>query len=149
MTIYISELFKKVAKAKTRKQKKELLEQHRNNNVLKFVLQGTFDPTIQWNISKKFPKYKPDSAPIGLNPTSLYIAMPKCSVFVKDHPKSKSLSEAKINELLTQILESMHMDESLIFVQMLKKKLKVKGLTEKLVLEVFPNLFRKVVVNEQ
>jgi hypothetical protein len=35
-------------------------------------------------------------------------------------------------------------DEALIFEQMLKKKLKVKGLTEKLVLEVFPNLYRKV-----
>ena len=50
----------------------------------------------------------------------------------------------KINEMLTQILESMHPDESLIFIQMLKKKLKVKGLTEKLVLEVFPDLYRKV-----
>jgi hypothetical protein len=38
----------------------------------------------------------------------------------------------------------MHPDESAIFTQMLKKKLKVKGLSEKLVLEVFPNLYRKV-----
>ena len=54
------------------------------------------------------------------------------------------LKTKKINEMLTQILESMHPDESLIFIQMLKKKLKVKGLTEKLVLEVFPDLYRKV-----
>ena len=49
-----------------------------------------------------------------------------------------------MNELLIQVLESMHPAESMIFEQMLKKKLKVNGLTEKLVLEVFPDLYRKV-----
>jgi hypothetical protein len=70
--------------------------------------------------------------------------MPKCSIFVKGHPKSINLKEKRIKELLIQMLESMHPDESLIFEQMVKKKLKVKGLTEKLVLEVFPDLYRKV-----
>ena len=131
MTIYISELLKKVAKARTRKEKKSILEEYKTNNVLKFVLQGTFDPSIEWNVGKKLPNYTPDDAPIGLNPQTLFVVMPKCSIFVKGHAKSNGL------------------DESLIFVQMLKKKLKVKGLTEKLVLEVFPNLYRKVAVNEQ
>ena len=70
--------------------------------------------------------------------------MPKCSIFVKDHPKANGLKAKRIKELLTQILESMHPDESLVFTQVLKKKLKCKGLTEKLVLEVFPDLYRKV-----
>ena len=70
--------------------------------------------------------------------------MPTCSIFVKDHPKAVNLKEKRIKELLIQMLESMHPDESAIFVQMVKKKLKVKGLTEKLVLEVFPDLYRKV-----
>ena len=38
----------------------------------------------------------------------------------------------------------MHPDESEMFIQMLQKKLKVTGLTEKLVLEVFPDLYREV-----
>ena len=38
MTIYISELLKKIAKAKSRKQKKTILEEYKDNNVLKFVL---------------------------------------------------------------------------------------------------------------
>ena len=147
MTIYISELLKKIAKARTRKEKKTILEQYKDNNVLKFVLQGTFDPSIQWNVPKKFPKYIPDDAPIGLNPQTLFVVVPKCSIFVKGHAKANGLTEKRTKELLIQVLESMHEDESLIFIQMLKKKLKVKGLTEKLVLEVFPNLYRKVAVN--
>lgn len=144
MTVYISELLKGIAKAKTRKEKKTLLEQYKTNNIFKFVLQGTFDPSIVWNVPKTLPKYKKDDAPIGLSETSLFTVMPKCSMFVQGHPKAENLNAKRIKELLIQILESMHPDESLIFTQMLKKKLKVKGLTEKLVLEVFPDLYRKV-----
>ena len=144
MTVYISELLKGIAKAKTRKEKKVLLEQYKTNNILRFVLQGTFDPSVVWNVPKKIPAYKKDDAPIGLSEISLFTVMPKCSMFVKGHPKAVNLKEKRIKELLIQILESMHPDESLIFTQMLKKKLKVKGLTEKLVLEVFPDLYRKV-----
>ena len=144
MTVYISELLKGIAKAKSRKEKKTLLEQYKTNNIFKFVLQGTFDPSIEWNVPKKMPKYKKDDAPIGLSEISLFTVMPKCSMFVKGHPKSINLKEKRIKELLIQMLESMHPDESLIFEQMVKKKLKVKGLTEKLVLEVFPDLYRKV-----
>jgi hypothetical protein len=144
MTVYISELLKGIARAKSRKEKKALLEQYKTNPVFRFVLQGTFDPTVIWNVPKTLPKYKKDDAPIGLSETSLFTVMPKCSMFVKGHPQSEKLTEKRISELLLQVLESMHPDESLIFTQMLKKKLKVKGLTEKLVLEVFPNLYRKV-----
>ena len=144
MTVYISELLKGIGKARTRKEKKALLEKYRTNNILRFVLQGTFDPSIVWNVPNKMPAYKKDDAPIGLSETSLFTVMPKCSIFVKDHPKANGLKEKRVKELLTQILESMHPDESLVFIQMLKKKLKCKGLTEKLVLEVFPDLYRKV-----
>tara|TARA_B110000467_G_scaffold151400_1_gene159740 strand:+ start:95 stop:532 length:438 start_codon:yes stop_codon:yes gene_type:complete len=144
MTVYISELLKGIAKAKTRKEKKTLLEKYKTNNIFRFVLQGTFDPSIVWNIPKKMPIYKKDDAPIGLSETSLFTVMPKCSMFVKGHPQSEKLTEKRIVELLIQVLESMHPDESSIFTQVLNKKLKVKGLTEKLVLEVFPNLYRKV-----
>ena len=144
MTLYISELLKKIAKAGTRKEKKAILEEYKDNNIFKFVLQGTFDPNIKWNVPKKFPKYIADIAPLGLNEISLFTVMPKCSMFVEGHAKANGLKEKKIKELLVQILESMGKEESSVFEQMLKKKLKVKGLTEKLVLEVFPNLYRKV-----
>jgi len=67
MTLYISELLKKIAKAGTRKEKKAILEEYKDNNIFKFVLQGTFDPNIKWTVPKKFPKYTADIAPLGLN----------------------------------------------------------------------------------
>ena len=144
MTLFISELFEKIDKAKTRQAKKDILIEQQDNHIFKYVLQGTYDPNVIWNTPKKFPKYVPDIAPLGLNEISLFTIMPKVSIFVDGHVKAKGLTEKKIGELLIQMLESLCKEEALIFEQMLKKKLKVKGLTEKLVLEVFPNLYRKV-----
>jgi hypothetical protein len=144
MTEYISEIFSRIDKAKSRKIKKEILMSAKDNNAFKFVLQGTFDPSIEWTI-QKVPKYEGVSdRPIDLVDTSLFATVPKCSIFVKGHARSKPLGEEQTHNLLLQMLEIMHKDESNIFASMIKKKLKVKGLTEKLVLEVFPDLYRKV-----
>ena len=70
--------------------------------------------------------------------------IPKCTIFAIGHPKGEGVKPARMKELLIQVLESMHKDESDLYVGMLKKKLKVKGLTESMVLEVFPDLYRKV-----
>jgi hypothetical protein len=45
--------------------------------------------------------------------------------------------------ILIQILESLGASEAALYMQMLKKKSKVKGLTSKLVLEVFPNMYKE------
>jgi len=144
MTKYISELFEEFEALKSRKTKLEFLKKHKDNVMLKAVLQGTFDPNIQWHCTKEFPSYVPDDAPLGLNPSSLLSEIPKCGVFAVGHSKSKNVTSKRMTELLLQVLESMHPAESMIFEQMMKKKLKVNGLTEKLVLEVFPDLYRKV-----
>ena len=142
MTEYISEVFHRIDNAKNRKLKKEILESCKNNNVFKFILQGTFDPSIQWTI--KVPKYTAVvDKPLDLVDVSLFATVPKCSIFVKGHARSKPLGEKQSENLLLQMLEVMHQDESKIFAGMLKKKLKVKGLTAKLVLEVFPDLYLK------
>jgi hypothetical protein len=143
MTEYISEIFNRIDKAKNRKKKKEILESCKDNKIFKFVLQGTFDPSIEWTI--KVPKYTAVvDRPLELVEMSLFATVPKCSIFVKGHARSKPLGEQQSEDLLVQMLEVMHQDESKIFAGMLRKKLKVKGLTLKLVLEVFPNLYQKV-----
>ena len=144
MTKYISELFEEFEKLKSRKEKLAFLKGQFNNAMFKAVLQGTFDPNIKWHCTKDFPSYVPDDAPLGLNPSSLLSEIPKCTVFAVGHPKSKGVKPKRMKEILLQVLESMHPAESMIFEQMVKKKLKVNGLTEKLVLEVFPDLYRKV-----
>lgn len=141
---YLSELFEEFNNLKSRKQKGLFLESQKDNGLFKALLQGAFDPNIQWHCTKKFPSYVPDDKPLGMNPSSLLGEMSRCTIFAVGHPKSNGVSEKRMMELLIQVLESMHPAESMLFEQMMKKKLKVKGLTEKLVLEVFPDLYREV-----
>ena len=143
MTKYISELFKEFEKLKSRREKLGFLCDHKENDIFKAVLQGAFDPNVKWHITD-IPEYTPDNGPIGVNPSSLFDVIPKCTIFAIGHPKSAGLKEKRMKELLIQVLESMHKNESNLYVGMLKKKLNVKGLTESMVLEVFPDLYRKV-----
>ena len=142
MTKYISELFQEFEKLKSRKEKLGFLWDHKTNGIFRGVLQGAFDPDIKWKID--IPSYTPDDAPIGMNPSNLFQEIPKCAIFAKGHPSGQGVKESRLDELLIQILESMHASASIIFEGMLRKKLQVKGLTEKMALEAIPDLYRKV-----
>ena len=142
-TITVGEIISEFEKAKTRKDKKEVLEKHKDTTVLQHLLRGTFDPKVQWTITEE-PDYAKDiETPEGEEPNNLYIEMPKCYIFVKGNPKSARLKPKRMKELLIQILESLGASEAALYMQMLKKKSKVKGLTSKLVLEVFPNMYKE------
>ena len=143
VTLRVGEIIGEFEKAKTRQAKKEVLEKHKNVEALRYLLCGTFDPKVQWTITEE-PDYAKDvETPEGEEPNNLYIEMPKCYIFVKGHPKSARLKPKRTKELLIQILESLSAAEAELYMQMLKKKSKVKGLTSKLVLEVFPNMYKE------
>jgi len=110
--------------------------------VLRHLLRGTFDPKVQWAITEQPDYVKDVETPEGAEPNTLYMEIPNCSIFVKGHPASVKLKPQRMKELLIQILESLGASEAELYMQMLKKKSKVKGLTSKLVLEVFPNLYK-------
>ena len=141
-TLTIGEIFDKFEKAKSRKAKKEILEKHKDIEVLRHLLRGTFDPKVQWAINEQ-PDFAPQNTPEGESPNTLYNEMPLCSMFVKDHAASARLKPERMKILLIQILESLHPTEAALYMQMLKKKTKVKGLTSKLVLEVFPGMYKE------
>ena len=141
-TITVGEIIDEFEKAKTKKDKKTVLEKHKDTTVLQHLLRGTFDPKVQWTITEE-PDYAKDvETPEGEEPNTLYMEIPNCSIFVKGHPASVKLKPQRMKELLIQILESLGASEAELYMQMLKKKSKVKGLTSKLVLEVFPNLYK-------
>ena len=143
VTLRVGEIIGKFEEAKTRQAKKEVLEKHKNVEALRYLLCGTFDPKVQWTITEE-PDYAKDvETPEGEEPNNLYIEMPKCYIFVKGHPKSARLKPKRTKELLIQILESLGAAEAELYMQMLKKKSKVKGLTSKLVLEVFPGMYKE------
>ena len=141
-TITIGEIIGKFEKAKSRQAKKEVLEKNKTNEVLRHLLRGTFDPKVQWAITEQPDYVKDVETPEGAAPNTLYMEIPNCSIFVKGHPASVKLKPQRMKELLIQILESLGASEAELYMQMLKKKSKIKGLTSKLVLEVFPNLYK-------
>ena len=140
-TITIGEIIDEFEKAKSRQSKKAVLEKHKNIEVLRHLLRGTFDPKVQWSINEQ-PDYTLQDAPEGESANTLYHEIPNCSIFVKGHLASAKLKPERAKQLLIQIMESLHPAEAELYMQMLKKKSKVKGLTSKLVLEVFPNLYK-------
>ena len=142
-TITIGEMIGEFEKAKTRQAKKAVLEKHKDTTVLQHLLRGTFDPKVQWTITEEPDYIKDVETPAGEEPNTLYMEMPNCSIFVKGHPASAKLKPQRTKELLIQILESLGDSEAALYMQMLKKKSKVKGLTSKLVLEVFPNMYKE------
>lgn len=142
-TITIGEMIGEFEKAKTRQAKKAILENHKGVPALQHLLRGIFDPKVQWTITEEPDYIKDVETPAGEEPNTLYVEMPNCSIFVKGHPASVKLKPKRTKELLIQILESLGASEAALYMQMLKKKSKVKGLTSKLVLEVWPNMYKE------
>ena len=143
VTLMISEILDKFEKAKSRQEKKDVLEKYKTVKILRHLLRGTFDPKVQLTITEQ-PDYAKDViTPEGEEPNNLYIEIPKCSIFVKGHPRSAKLKLERAKQILIQILESLSASEAALYMQMLKKKSKIKGLTSKLVLEVFPNMYKE------
>ena len=143
VTPTIGEILGDVGKTKSRQGKKDILTKFKDVKVLRHLLRGTFDPRVEWLIDEEPDFKKDDITPEGEQPNSLYIEIPKCSLFVKGHPSSAKVQVKRLKEILIQILESLHPTEAALYMQMLKKKSKVKGLTSKLVLEVFPNMYKE------
>ena len=142
-TLMIGEIFTKVNSAKTKKEKKDVLEQYKKITVLQHYLRGLFDPKVKWAITDQPDYAEDDITPEGEEANSLYIEIPKCSLFVEGHPKAKGVKPARLKQILIQVLESLHPTEATLYMQMLKKKTKIKGLTSKLVLEVFPGMYKE------
>ena len=142
VTLRVGEIIGEFEKAKTRQAKKEVLKKYKDITALRYLLCGIFDPKVQWTITEEPDYVKDVETPEGAEANTLYHEMPKCYIFVKGHSASAKLKPKRTKELLIQILESLGASEASLYMQMLKKKSKVKGLTSKLVLEVFPNMFK-------
>ena len=142
-TITVGEIIGEFEKAKSRQAKKEVLEKYKDIEALRFLLCGIFDPKVQWTITEEPDYVKDIETPEGAEPNTLYHEIPNCSIFVKGHASAAKLKPKRTKELLIQVLESLGASEASLYMQMLKKKSKVKGLTSKLVLEVFPNMYKE------
>jgi hypothetical protein len=135
----VFEVFEAVAAAKTRKAKVKILQDN-NRMPVRDVLQGTFDPRVQWNLPEGTPPYTPqaDGPP---PPNTLLKEHMKFKYFVKGNRTSDDLDSIRRERMFIDILESVHCKDAAIMVSMInKQKPEYEGLTEKLVKEAFPDL---------
>ena len=137
----IYEVFDEFEKAKTSKDKVEVLQKNASY-ALKNVLEGTYSPNITFCF-KKLPDYKPSDAPAGLGYSSIHQELGRVYLFQENNPKvNPNLSHKRKEEILIQILESLEAREAKIYADMLMKKQHVKGLTLSVVKQAFPDLIK-------
>ena len=136
----IYEIFDEYEKAETKKERIEVLKKN-GNFALRSVLQGTYDPNLQFVIDK-VPLYKPSNSPPGLSYTSIHQELGRIYLFIKDDPRAApTLSQKRREQILIQILEALEKREAEVFMNMFLKKQKVKNLNADIVREAFPDLF--------
>jgi len=137
MAISLVNILEDVAKAKNKKEKKEVLLKHGNNGALKEILKYTYDPNIKFLLPPGNPPYN-SVVDETENPTYLYGLVRKLYLFVEGG--NPNLKPQRREYLFIELLESIHPKEAEILLQMKDKKLKCNGLTYNLVKETFPRL---------
>ena len=135
-TPLMSEVLDKVAKAKTKKQKIELLRQN-NTDALRMVLKSSFDPRIEWELPEGDVPYTPNEAPEGTEHNMLVHEARTLYHYIKGgNPK---LTQNRRENMFIQLLEGLHRSEAEIIVAAKDKGLhrKYKGLSANVVREAF------------
>ena len=136
VTLMVYEIIEKVAEAKKREEKIEILRQYNHNWALKDILRGTYDDKIQWNLPGGKPPYDP--ADEQTHPSSLTQHNKKFQYFVKGLIGDE-LSAVKREKIFLDIIETVHPKDAELMLGMINKK-SIKGVTKKVVEEAFPNL---------
>lgn len=138
MTKLLHEVFSEFEQRKTKHDRLAVLR-FNQSWALKNVLKGVFDPNVEFSV--EVPEYKKQHTPIGLGHSSIHQELGKAYLFEKNNPRVPSnLTPQRKTELLIQSLEALEDKEAEIFANMIRKNLKVKGLTYDLVKEAFPDL---------
>lgn len=137
MEVY--EILQKFENAKNKQERVKVLQQ---NDIMPLfdVLRGTFDDSIQWNLPGGTPPYTPSSEESP--PSSLLRQHRNFKYFVKGLRDSSKLNPIRRERMFIDMLEAVHPKDAEILVSMINKKSPVKGLTKKLVQEVFPQLIQ-------
>ena len=133
----IFEIFEEVRAAED---KVAALKPYENNAVLRTILRGIFDPQVKFLLPEgPLPDtFKPNVFDFE-SKTFLYNQAKRFYLFIEGgHP---TLTEKKRQELFIDLCEGIHPKDVEILVAMKDKKSPVEGLTKRIVLKAFPELF--------
>jgi hypothetical protein len=129
------EVIEEVSKAKTRKEKKEVLKKYEHPSYMDYY-RCLFDDRVQFLLPEGKPPYttgREESTP------SSWLRENKKLTYIVKGLKADNLIPLKREKIFIGILESVHPKDALLLVDMVQKKAP-KGLTRKLIQEVFPQL---------
>ena len=135
-TPLMSEILDKVAKAKTKEQKVNLLRQH-NSAALRMVIKSSFDPNIEWELPDGDVPYTRNDAPEGTEHNQLIHEARTLFHYIRGgNPK---LSQNRRENMFIQMLEGLHENEADLLIAAKDKSLhrKYKGLSSNVVKEAF------------
>ena len=136
MTLLISEVLTKVAKAKTKDQKIKILREN-NSDPLRMIIKASFDPKIEWELPEGEVPYTKNEAPEGTEHTNLSHESRLLFHFIKGgNPK---LTALRRENMFIQMLEGLSEEEAEIVIAAKDGALhrKYKGLSDAVVKEAF------------
>ena len=135
-TPLMSEILDKVAKAKTKEKKIELLREY-NTDALRMVLKSSFDPNIEWDLPEGDVPYTPNESPEGTEHNMLVHEARTLFHYIKGG--NPQLTTNRRENMFIQMLEGLHQSEAELVVAAKDKALhrKYKGLSANVVKEAF------------
>jgi hypothetical protein len=140
----LHEIFTAVAEESSINKKVEILKDN-DSQGLQVFLRCVFDDKIAWLIPNSKPPYEPNDAPEwDLADMKLEQELLKVGRFIQVDGKTpnqgRDLTRTRREELFIQLLEGLHPTEASLLLSGVKKKIKYKGLTKRVVDKAFPDL---------
>ena len=137
----ISEVLAEAGKIVKRDERIKFLQLNKSPG-LTDILRINYDDSIVSVLPLGAPSYKKDDAPKGYEYTILNKAYSQFKYFFKG-PIANNMKPLKREGLFLNLLESLNEEEAELLIAAKDKKMKVKGITKKLVNDVFPGLLVK------
>ena len=136
MDLLISEILDKVSKAKTKKEKVDILQKN-DHQSLRMVIKSSFDPKIEWVLPDGDVPFTRNEAPEGTEHSSLSYESRKLYHFIRGG--NPQITQNKRETMFVQMLEGLHESEADVLVAAKDKKLHqvFKGLSKNVVQEAF------------
>lgn len=136
MQVGLAEFLQKVGKLKKREEKIQALKMNESFPLLT-ILQGIYDPRVQFDLPETDPPYRvndiPDQEPVLIRECK------KLAYFVKG--ANNNLPAAKREHMYIELLERCAPDDAKLLLGIKNKKYPFgKGITEDIVREAFPKL---------
>lgn len=135
MKLGIAEILERASKKESRAEKIEVLRNY-DSVTLRTILQGAFDPGIEWDLPEGDPPYKP--CVYDDMQGRLYQETRRLWMFLKG--RKPELTALKKEVLFIGLIESLDKDDAKLMLAVKDKKMPYKGITYKLVQEAFPGL---------